>query len=181
MLGAIWSTFKKIWDMIGFAVIIFLILTCLNTFVFINAFIPSTSMTPTVNMHDRVIGYRLAYRDSGPQRYDVVIFKYPDNNDLLYIKRVIGLPGDEIDIVDGQVFVNGEATDESFCSVRGETGPGTMTFPVTVPKNSYFVLGDNRKNSEDSRYWDDHFVERDELVAKVLFRYWPFTDTKIVR
>lgn len=171
---------RKIWDMFSSAITVFIIIMILNTFVFVNAYIPSTSMFPTVNKGDRIMGYRLAYNDRKPSRYDIIIFRFPDDHEKLYIKRVIGLPGDEISLVGGHIMVNGEASDESFCDPGSDTSPGTMVYPFTVPENSYFVLGDNRNNSEDSRFWKDHFVEDSEIVAKAVLRYWPVSGFRML-
>jgi signal peptidase I len=154
----------------------------LERFVFVNATIPSQSMENTIMVGDRVFGNRLAYVNSSPKRYDIIIFRYPDDESQLFIKRVIGLPGDTIDIRDGEVYVNGSETPltDSFCPQQGVTDAGNMEVPFTVPEGCYFVLGDNRLNSRDSRYWTNHFVTEDEIVAKAVFRYWPLNKMKVL-
>ena len=154
----------------------------LERFVFVNATIPSQSMENTIMVGDRVFGNRLAYVKSSPKRYDIIIFRYPDDESQLFIKRVIGLPGDSIDIRDGEVFVNGAETPltDSFCPQQGVTEAGNMEVPFTVPEGCYFVLGDNRLNSRDSRYWTNHFVKEDEIAAKAVFRYWPLNKMKVL-
>lgn len=154
----------------------------LEKFVFVNATIPSQSMENTIMVGDRVFGNRLAYVNSEPERYDIIIFRYPDDESQLFIKRVIGLPGDTIDIRDGEVYVNGSETPltDSFCPEQGVTDAGYMDVPFTVPEGCYFVLGDNRLNSRDSRYWNNHYVTKDEIVAKAVFRYWPLNKMKVL-
>jgi signal peptidase I len=163
-------------------VILFAVVLLLQHFVFVNATIPSQSMENTIMVGDRIFGNRLAYIRSDPKRYDIIIFRYPDDESQLFIKRIIGLPGDTIDIRDGRVYVNGsdEPLTDSFCPVEGATDAGNLSVPFTVPENSYFVLGDNRLNSRDSRYWVNTFVERDEIVAKAGFRYWPLNKMKLL-
>lgn len=157
-----------------------LILLFINTFIILNARVPSGSMEPTLQKQCRIVGYRMAYEKESPQRYDVIIFRYPDDNEKRFIKRIIGLPGDRIDIRDGSVYVNEKKTDEDFCMMPSSTDGGNLHYPFTVPRNSYFVLGDNRKKSNDSRYWNDHFVYIGEIEAKALIIYYPFYDFGII-
>jgi signal peptidase I len=105
-----------------------------------------------------------------PQRGDVIVFRYPKDPSRDFIKRVIGVPGDTVSIHDGQVFVNGVALEEGYLD---ETTRGPLEDTV-VPQNSYFVLGDNRSNSSDSRSWG--FVPEENIIGKAMFSYWPFSD-----
>lgn len=145
----------------------------LNMFVIVNAIIPSASMEPTVMTGDRIFGNRLAYLKSEPKRGDIIIFKFPDDENELFIKRIIGLPGDTVEMVNGEVFVNGEALDESSYIV---TRPEGNYGPYAVPEDSYFVMGDNRNNSADSRFWKNTFVRRDKILGKAAFRYFPLSE-----
>lgn len=162
-----------------------LIVTLVNNVILINAKIPSESMEKTIMTGDRIFGFRLAYgininlfghkiskKTKDPKRFDIVIFKYPDDESQLFIKRVIGLPGEKVQITDGKVYINDSEIplDDSFLP---ETPRGTFG-PYEVPENSYFVLGDNRNHSKDSRYWKTtSFVTFDELVGKAVIRYYP--------
>ena len=144
----------------------------LNTFIIANSRVPSGSMENTIMTNDRVIGSRLSYRFSSPDRGDIAIFRFPDDESIYYVKRVIGLPGDTIDIIDGAVYLNGSDTpleEPYLCQEMVPEEP--MHFEV--PEDSYFMMGDNRNHSYDARYWMNTYVKRDKLVAKVLFRYWP--------
>ena len=100
-----------------------------------------------------------------------MIFKYPDDESQLFIKRVIGLPGETVEIIDGKVYIDGSETplDDSFIpeTMRGSFGP------YEVPEDCYFMLGDNRNNSKDSRYWENTFVRFDQIVGKAIIRYYP--------
>ena len=155
---------------IAFAVIFVLIV---NNFILINALVPSESMEKTIMTGDRIFGFRLAYKFEEPERFDIVIFKYPDDPEQkeLYIKRVIGLPGETVNIVNGKVYINGEQTplDDSFCP---ET-PIVDFGPYTVPEDCYFMLGDNRNCSKDSRFWENTYVREDQIVGKAVLRYYP--------
>ncbi|MDQ0153264.1 signal peptidase I [Moryella indoligenes] len=151
------------------AVIAFL----LNSFIIANSRVPSASMENTIMTGDRVIGSRLSYKFFGdPKRGDIIIFRWPDNEKILFVKRIIGLPGDTVEIRDGAVYLNGSETalEEPYLREPMIAEPD-MSF--TVPENAYFCMGDNRNESMDARYWKNTFVYRDKILAKVLFRYWP--------
>lgn len=144
----------------------------LYTKILINAYIPSDSMENTLMTGDRLIGNRIAYQfGNNPERYDIIMFYAPDEPDEVYIKRVIGLPGETVLIKDGKVYINDSHTalDDSFIREEMEEEP-EMEFHV--PEDSYFMLGDNRNESLDSRYWDNPYVARSSIVAKAWFRYW---------
>ncbi|MBQ0058877.1 MAG: signal peptidase I [Lachnospiraceae bacterium] len=150
----------------------------LTQYVIINAKIPSSSMEETIMVNDRVFGSRLAYLKNDPERFDIVIFEYPDDPSKLFIKRVIGLPGDTVMMIDGKVYINNEAEPlrDDFCP---EEPIGTFG-PYVVPEGSYFVLGDNRNNSRDSRFWTNTYVTRDAIKGKAGLRYWPFNKIGMV-
>ena len=158
---------------------VFVIAFLLGHFVYINARVPSGSMEETIMTGDRVFGNRLAYIKDDPERFDIVIFKYPDDPSQLFVKRVIGLPGETVNIVDGKVYINDseEPLDDSFCP---ETPEGSFG-PYTVPEGCYFMLGDNRNHSMDSRYWQNTFVEKDAIEAQVAVRYWPLNKIGVVK
>ena len=158
--------------------IVFIAVFFLSQFVYINATIPSGSMENTIMQGDRIFGNRLAYVMTDPKRYDIIIFKYPDDTSKTFIKRIIGLPGETVEIKDGNVYINGSETplDDSFCAEETEGDFG----PYVVPEDSYFVMGDNRNNSLDSRYWDETYVSRKKIVAKAFFRYWPLSSISLL-
>lgn len=155
------------------AVVVFAVVVALflDNFIIVNAIIPSASMESTIMTGDRIIGNRLAYIKDDPERGDVVIFKFPDNEKQLFIKRVIGLPGDTIEVIDGQVYINDsdEPLDEPYLN---EPPVGSYG-PVTVPEGAYFMMGDNRNNSADSRFWNHPFVYKDKISGKAFVRYYP--------
>ena len=163
----------KPWKSFMFYVIAILIFfLILNTFIF-NAVIPSSSMERTINPNDRVIGLKSAYWFSDVEREDIVIFNSAEEGRYL-VKRVIGLPGDEIEINGGCVYVNGEKLNEDYLKQQDVTDSGTIKEPFTVPDDCYFMLGDNRLNSLDARYWENKFITKKDIIAKVIFRYYPF-------
>lgn len=147
----------------------------LKNFVFANAVVPTGSMLNTIQEGDRIIASRLAYVNEDPERYDIIIFRYPDDENEYYVKRIVGLPGETVQVVEGVVYVtktDGETImlDDSF--VTTEEPEGNFG-PYEVPEDAYFVMGDNRNNSWDSRYWNNKFVYRDKIIGEVKFRYYP--------
>ena len=167
-----------VWDYLKTFLIIFCVVFAMNKLVYINAVIPSESMQNTIMKGDRVLGNRLAYIKDDPERYDIVIFKYPDDPSKIFIKRVIGLPGETVTVKDGKIYIDGKEQTQavSFCpeEMTGSFGP------YEVPEDSYFVMGDNRNNSLDSRYWDNTYVKKEAILAKAGFRYWPLNKVGFV-
>ena len=162
----------EVWDYIKMIIIVVAIVLVINNVVLINAKIPSESMENTIMSHSRVIGSRLSYIKDDPERGDIVIFRYPDNEKVYYVKRVIGLPGETVEVKEGKVYINGSDTplDEPYLPEPMEGSYG----PYEVPEGCYFMMGDNRNNSLDARFWDNKFVAKNKIVAKVLFCYYPF-------
>lgn len=141
-----------------------------NKTVLANTEVPTGSMENTIHGGDRLFGFRLAYTFSKPERGDVIIFKYPDNEEENYIKRIIGMPGEKVEIIKGVVYINGEELEESYLKEK----PFELDFgPYEVPDDSYFVLGDNRNGSHDARRWNNTYVHKDKIIAKAIFKYYP--------
>ena len=164
---------KEVLEYVIIFVVVAVIVLILNSFIIINARIPSESMEDTIMAGDRVIGNRLAYKTANPQRYDIVIFRPPDDESVYYIKRIIGLPGDTVYIIDGKGYINNESEplDDSFVK---EVPLGSFG-PYNVPGDSYFMMGDNRNSSLDSRFWEtSNFVKREKILGKAMICYWPF-------
>ena len=153
----------------------FVIAFFLTQFIIINCQVPTGSMLDTIQLKDRIIGNRLAYLFSEPERGDIVIFPYPDNPKKIYIKRLIGLPGETIEVKDGRVYINGseEPLDEPNLSEKYLAGSRDFG-PYTIPDGCYFMLGDHRNNSLDSRFWTNTCVKREDILAEALFIYFPF-------
>lgn len=135
--------------------------------------VKGASMEDTLFNRERLICNKIIYRLTDPQHGDIVIFKPPIDQNHNYIKRVIALEGDKVKIVDGIVYLNGERLEENYVTHRSfETMP-----EITVPENSYFVLGDNRVNSSDSRFWG--FVPRKNIIGKASVVFWPITRVRM--
>lgn len=139
-------------------------------FLIINANIPTGSMMDTIQVGDRVIASRLSYLWNDPERGDIIIFPSPDDK-TLYVKRTIGLPGERVEIIEGKVYINGSETplDEPYL----KDAPSGNYGPYEVPEDCYLMLGDNRNDSWDARFWTNTYLHRDDILGKVIFRYYP--------
>jgi signal peptidase I len=152
-----------------FAVVLSLVI---RTYVAEARWIPSESMLPTLKIGDRLIVDKVLFHFNGINRGDLLVFEAPpaSNLDEVMIKRVIGLPGDTVEIKNGIVYINGQPLDEPYEMEK----PKSDFKPVTVPENSFFVMGDNRNNSYDSRFWG--MVPGELIIGKAVARYFPFSD-----
>jgi signal peptidase I len=175
------------------AVVVVIVLAAaalLRLFVVETFFIPSGSMEPTLQIGDRIVVDKLAYHLHGIDRGDIVVFTRPPAEDCGgapvsdLVKRVIGLPGETISLSGGYVDINGKRLDERWlpASVQGVSDPGppgpaySLARPYRIPANHYFVMGDNRTESCDSRYWGP--IARNTIVGKVDLRVWPLEHIK---
>lgn len=171
------SLAKELYEDVKTVVIAVALAFIISTFVILNAKVPSGSMRNTIAVNDKLIGNRLAYVFSEPKRGDIVIFKYPDDESQKFIKRVIGLPGDEVVIQNHAVYVNGVKLEEDY--IREEMLTAQTAVIYHVPEDCYFMLGDNRNNSKDSRFWTNTYVRKDQILAKALFRYYSGNDKSL--
>jgi len=143
-----------------------------NNTVIVNANVISGSMESTIMTDSRVIGSRLTYAVSEPERFDIIVFKFPDDESKEpYVKRIIGLPNEKVEIIDGKVYINDSSVplDDSFINERTTGNYG----PFFVPDDSYFVLGDNRNHSFDSKDWMNKYVSKEKILGKVVIEYFP--------
>lgn len=144
----------------------------IRTFVAEARYIPSGSMLPTLQVNDRLIVDKVGYYFKSPQRGDIVVFSPTDalekqNFHDAFIKRVIGLPGEKVEVKGGRVYINDQPLKENYIA----DAPQYQWGPQTVPQGAYLVLGDNRNNSYDSHYWG--FVPRDKIIGRAVVRFWP--------
>lgn len=140
-----------------------------NTFCFTNTRVIGASMSPFLKENDWVITDRLAYFRSAPAFGDIVVIKKPDVIDQPIVKRVIGVSLDTIEIRDGRLYRNGKPVVHDFSPMNKSENMKT----VKVPENCYFLLGDNREASNDSRKWKNPFVKRNEILGKAVLKYFP--------
>lgn len=167
------STKKEVWSWVKTIVFAVVLAWVVNHLLVVNAVVPTGSMENTIMPKDRIMANRLAYQNEEPQRGDVVVFQYPDDptGKVLYVKRVLGLPGETLEMIDGKVYLNGSETplEEPYLKEEAFGSFG----PYVMGEDSYFMLGDNRNNSLDSRFWENTFVEKEKILGKVMFRYFP--------
>ena len=152
----------------------------LKNYIIINATVPTGSMENTIMPNDNILGYRLAYLKEGPERGDVIFFYFPDDESQKFVKRVIGLPGETITIIDGKIYVgnSSEPLDEPYLKEEWTRGIGPYVFQV--PEDSYLCLGDNRNNSRDARDWNNPYVAKEKIIGKAIFTYFPINRWGVV-
>ncbi|MBD2386407.1 signal peptidase I [Cylindrospermum sp. FACHB-282] len=147
----------------------------IRTFIAEPRYIPSESMFPTLHTGDRLVVEKVSYRFHPPTFGDIIVFQPPAElqrrgypKDQAFIKRVIGQPGEVISVAQGKVYLNGQPLSENYIAE-----PPNQPFPpVKVPEGEFFVMGDNRNDSNDSRYWG--FLPRKNIIGRATFRFWPF-------
>ena len=153
----------------------FVLAMIIRTFIVQAFWIPSGSMIPTLEINDRVLVAKFWNWFFEPSRGSLYVFKYPMDRDRDFVKRVIAVPGDTVDIKDGVVYINGKPTEEEYVKNhdRHTLRPNRIfsEVPFKVPEKKYFMLGDNRSNSQDSRYWG--FADISDMRGPVFLRYWP--------
>jgi len=165
-------------------IIAFVLALIIKTFL-IQAFkIPSSSMEPTLLVGDHLLVNKFIYKFKDPHPGDIIVFKFPDDPKRDFIKRIIGAPGDTVEVRDKKVYVNDKELLEPYAihedpevfpkerSVRDNFGP------VTVPKDAYFAMGDNRDRSWDGRFWNNSFVKRKDIIGKAFIIYWSWKPDK---
>ena len=147
-----------------------LLAALLNGFFLLNAYVPSGSMEPAIPSGSMVLGNRLAYRRSAPEAGDVIFFRRPEAGERrCLVKRVIAVPGQTFALQEGRVYIDGQLLEEDYVErFSGDDYPETF-----VPEGCYIVLGDNRMESGDSRFWEDPFVRREDILARGMFVYFP--------
>ena len=160
-----WGFVRDVLETLVLAVVMFLAINAVSARIRVDG----SSMYPTLQDGQFVMVNRLAYKFGEPSHGDIVIFHYPRDPEQEFVKRIIGLPGDTVEIRNGHVYVNGYQLDEPYIA-DAPRSQGSWT----VPEGYLFVLGDNRNNSQDSRSFG--FVAMDEVIGKALFIYWPPTD-----
>lgn len=171
---------REILSFAGYLVVVLVITYLIVHFVGVRTEVIGTSMTPTLENGDNLIVEKLSYRFGDPQRYDIIVFPYPENPKKHYIKRIIGLPGETVQIMDGHVYINGELLDEDYGNAVMNNA-GVAAEPVVLGSDEYFVLGDNRNNSEDSRYAAVGNIKRSDISGRAWLRIWPFKSFGVLK
>jgi signal peptidase I len=164
-----WRFFRDVLETLVLAIFLFLAINAVSARIRVDG----SSMVPTLSDGQFVMVNKLAYRLGGPSHGDVVVFHYPRDPEQEYIKRIIGLPGDTVEMMGGHVYVNGQIIEEPYIAADARN-----TGEWQVPGDHVFVLGDNRNNSQDSRNFGT--VSMSEMIGKAIFIYWPPTDWGLI-
>lgn len=149
------------------------------TFVGQRTEVSGSSMETTLSDKDQLIVDKMTYRFRDPKRYDIVVFPYQYQDNTYYIKRIIGLPGETVQILSGIVYIDGMRLDEHYGNEIMEN-PGIAEEPLTLGEDEYFVLGDNRNNSSDSRASDVGLIHRKDLIGRAWIRVWPLSQIGVI-
>ena len=161
-----------------FEIIVTLVLAAMvGIMLFQTVTMQESSMEPTIAVGDRFFINRVVYKFSSPKRGDLIVFRTNASDDAaLHIRRVIGLPGETVDIRDGYIYIDGADTplDEDYLKEDWTVATGNYHFEV--PEDSYLMLGDNRNDSWDARYWTNPYVREDKILGKAAVIYWPVHD-----
>ena len=169
------SKLKALWENLQILVVALILALLVRAYVAEPRFIPSDSMVPTLQVGDRLVVEKISYHLHPPEFGDIVVFDPPlqlqrqgYKKDQAFIKRIIGQPGETIEIKNGKVFVNGQALQEPYIA----ESPNYIMKPAQVSEGAFFVMGDNRNNSNDSHVWG--FLPKDNIIGRAWLRFYPF-------
>lgn len=173
------SIFKEIFGWVAYIGIIIALTYLIITYVGMRTCVSGESMLPTLENGDNLIVDKLTYRFKEPERYEVIVFPYKYEDNTFFIKRIIGLPGETIQVKEGYVYINGELLGEDYgAEVMEESGIAQE--PITLGEDEYFVLGDNRNHSTDSRMPNVGVLKREDLVGRAWVRIWPLDSIGVI-
>lgn len=167
-------TAKDFFEILLYIGLVVLISVLIVTFIGQRTIVDGSSMNPTLQNGDNLIVDKLSYRFGKPQRFDIIVFPYKYKENTNYIKRIIGLPGETVQIdFDGNIYIDGQVLEEDY-GLETILNPGNAVEPITLGDDEYFVMGDNRNNSEDSRFSDVGPIKRSDIIGKAWVRIYPF-------
>ena len=165
--------------------VVYLLVVVALTFLFVQfvaqrTHVNGNSMNATLENGDNLIVDKLSYRFKAPERFDIIVFPYQYKEDTYYIKRIIGMPGETVQIIDGMVYIDGERLDETYGKEVMQYA-GVASDPIELGEDEYFVLGDNRNDSSDSRDPSVGNIHRDKIIGKAFIRIWPLNKFGILK
>ena len=173
--------FKEILHTILYLLVLFTVTILFIRFVMQRTDVSGNSMLPMLEDGDSLLVDKISYRFKDPQRFDIVVFPFTQSEETFFIKRVIGLPGETVQITeDGRIWINGEVLEEHY-GLEVIRDPGRAAQPVLLGEDEYFVVGDNRNNSLDSRREEVGNIHRDELIGRAWIRIFPFSNFGFIK
>ena len=173
------SRLQEVLSFLAYAALVFGITFLIITFVGQRTKVSGNSMYATLENGDNLILEKLSYRFLDPERFDIVVFRYTHKKNTFYIKRVIGLPGETVQIVDSKIYINGEILEENY-GYEPIQDAKRASQPITLGEDEYFVLGDNRNDSSDSRDPAVGNVTRSQIIGKAWLRIWPLNKIGLI-
>ncbi len=172
---------KEVFSTILYILVVLLGTWLIITFVGQRTSVSGSSMEPTLHHGDQLIMDKLTYHFSEPERFDIIVFPFQYEENTYYVKRIIGLPGETVQIdLEGNIYINGEILEEDY-GLEPILFPGLAAEPITLGEDEYFVLGDNRNNSSDSRDASVGNIHRDDIVGKAWVRIWPLNKIGVLK
>ena len=172
---------KEIFSTIFYILLVLFGTWVLITFVGQRTSVSGSSMEPTLHHGDQLILDKLSYHFSEPERFDIIVFPFQYEEKTYYVKRIIGLPGETVQIdLSGNIYINGEILEEDY-GLEPINFPGLAQDPITLGEDEYFVLGDNRNNSSDSRDPSVGNIKRDDIMGKAWVRIWPLNKFGVLK
>ena len=175
---------KKLKDILSTSLYLLIVLVAtflVVTYVGQRTKVIGSSMSPTLTDGDNLIVDKISYRFRDPSRYDIIVFPYQYEEDTYYIKRIIGLPGETVQVKDGAVYINDELLESDIYGREPMNDPGIAAEPITLGEDEYFVLGDNRNNSSDSRSPSVGVLHREDLIGRAWVRIYPFSKMGVIK
>lgn len=174
------STMREVISMLIYIAIVLALTFLVVRYVGQRTQVSGDSMYPTLHSGDNLIVDKLSYRFKDPERFDIIVFPYQYKEETYYIKRIIGLPGETVQIIDGTIYINGSVLDENYGREK-MVSSGLALDEIQLGEDEYFVLGDNRNASSDSREPDVGNIHRDDIIGRAFIRIWPFSRFGILK
>ena len=174
------NKYKEFIGLISYCLVVVCLMFFLIKYVGQRTVVIGDSMENTLQDGDNLITDKLTYRFMEPKRFDIVVFPFKDNKNQLLIKRIIGLPGETVQIMNGKVYINGYELNENYGNAIIESA-GLAENPIVLGEDEYFVLGDNRNNSQDSRFESVGNIHRSDLIGRAWIRIWPLNEISLLK
>lgn len=175
------SIFRELLGWVFYFLIIIVLTYIIITYVGQRTAVEGSSMESTLSNGDHLLVDKLSYRFWEPQRYDIIVFPYQHAENTYYIKRIIGMPGETVQVLDGHTYIDGELLESDIYGSEVMEAADMAKDPVTLGENEYFVLGDNRNHSQDSRDPAVGLIRREDIVGKAWVRIYPFDNMGVIR